>query len=402
MASPRFESRGVGYDSLVPTVSRDPKHKAQRGVFAYRALGRLWWGVEYRHPLTGKRTRKMRFTRQLDAIDYRERMEAQRLGVEEPDPTRRTLARAIEAYLEHRKTQGRNRRSYDKLGLWVERFGSEHVAEISSQRIRTAIDEMSQERKWSSQTRNNALAQLGGFYSWAMIQVPPLAVRHPIADGRVPLAKVDNERDRWLTAEELGKLVDACPPWLRDLVRFSAATGMRLGEATALRASSYREDAKGGTWLELRKTKSGAPLRYPLSGWIARLVAGRVRGRKADARIFPGPGGGGASMAIKREFPAAVKAAGLVYGRKDATGVTWHTLRHTFASQALQAGLREIEVMSLGNWKDPRMLRRYAHLSDDSRRDAAAVVAGVLSPRKLSAKLSAAASPRKSRRSRRA
>ncbi len=70
--------------------------------------------------------------------------------------------------------------------------------------------------------------------------------------------------------------------------------------------------------------------------------------------------------------------AGLVYGRKERDGVTFHSLRHSMASLALNAGVSEVVVQRLGNWKTRRMVSRYAHLADETLRSGAAKLADLL------------------------
>lgn len=43
--------------------------------------------------------------------------------------------------------------------------------------------------------------------------------------------------------------------------------------------------------------------------------------------------------------------------------VTWHTLRHSWASWLIQAGATPRDLMELGNWKTEAMMRNYAHLA---------------------------------------
>ena len=70
-----------------------------------------------------------------------------------------------------------------------------------------------------------------------------------------------------------------------------------------------------------------------------------------------------------------MKAADLEWGRykvvngkrvPNPNGITIHTCRHTFASNAINAGISEPEVQAMGNWKSRRMLSRYAHLSPEN------------------------------------
>jgi len=48
---------------------------------------------------------------------------------------------------------------------------------------------------------------------------------------------------------------------------------------------------------------------------------------------------------------------------KDVRAVTWHALRHTFASRLVVAGVDLRTVQELGGWKTLSMVQRYAHMS---------------------------------------
>lgn len=78
----------------------------------------------------------------------------------------------------------------------------------------------------------------------------------------------------------------------------------------------------------------------------------------------------GAYRTVSREFVRAVRAAqvSLRAARQDdeairLDGVTWHTLRHTFASRLVAAGVDLRSVQELGGWRTLSMVQRYAHLS---------------------------------------
>lgn len=60
--------------------------------------------------------------------------------------------------------------------------------------------------------------------------------------------------------------------------------------------------------------------------------------------------------------------------------VTFHTLRHSMASIALNAGVPEGVVQQLGNWKTRTMVARYAHHAAETMRDAAGKVAALVAP----------------------
>jgi len=73
---------------------------------------------------------------------------------------------------------------------------------------------------------------------------------------------------------------------------------------------------------------------------------------------------------VSREF---VRSIGVAQSTLRATGhdeeaarldgVTWHALRHTFASRLVSAGVDLRTVQELGGWQTLSMVQRYAHLS---------------------------------------
>ena len=51
-------------------------------------------------------------------------------------------------------------------------------------------------------------------------------------------------------------------------------------------------------------------------------------------------------------------------------GVSWHGLRHTWASRLTMAGVDPRTLQTLGNWRSLSMVERYSHLSPDRLRSA--------------------------------
>jgi len=76
-----------------------------------------------------------------------------------------------------------------------------------------------------------------------------------------------------------------------------------------------------------------------------RVLRGRNPETHADAHNF-----------YRRYYLPAVKELGL-------TGVTWHTLRHTFASRLAMGGVTEGTIANLLRHSGTALVRRYAHLS---------------------------------------
>lgn len=153
------------------------------------------------------------------------------------------------------------------------------------------------------------------------------------------------ERQRYLTFEEWGDLLDAAHASLKPILICAVTTGLRKGNILTMdwrqvRLSARRIDmtVKGGKIHEVRITPY---LSAALSAMPAR------KGRVFDTRNF------------EKRWRAAVKAAGLVDFR-------FHDLRHTFASWARQSGADIADVKEALGHSDISMTMRYAHIKPDA------------------------------------
>ncbi len=140
---------------------------------------------------------------------------------------------------------------------------------------------------------------------------------------------VGEARQALLTAEELQRLVDACPAGLRELVAAGAYTGARLGELTSARVRDF--DAKHRT-LSVRG-KTGSRIIHLDAGAVA-LFARLAKGGPRPSRCCARPTGGSWTASLHlRPMAAAVAAA-----RLD-PATTFYALRHSYITHALNAGV---------------------------------------------------------------
>ena len=104
--------------------------------------------------------------------------------------------------------------------------------------------------------------------------------------------------------------------------------------------------------ITIEESKSGESRRVPMNSIVQEiLTALRLISPSQGDRIFPHD-----ARYLRRAFDIAVKEAGLSPFR-------FHDTRHTFASRLAMLGVNDRTLMTLGGWKSPRMLNRYAHLS---------------------------------------
>jgi integrase len=170
-----------------------------------------------------------------------------------------------------------------------------------------------------------------------------------------PFPKVDAARVRYLTDPEAVRLVNACPGDFRKLVTAALLTGSRYGELVALRAGDL--DA-GAAVLHIREAKAGKPRAVPLTDDAARFFAAETVGKARTALVLSREDNGAWGKSHQsRPLRDACTAA------KIAPVVSFHILRHTFASRLATRNVpMAVIAAALGN-TEAMCARHYAHLS---------------------------------------
>lgn len=166
-----------------------------------------------------------------------------------------------------------------------------------------------------------------------------------------------------------------------DLAVFLLDTGCRYSEAANIPWSSI--DIENQT-INLFRSKVQNESILHMTQRLYEVMYRRAKVRSASERhVFKNKQGesrGYSTNAFKKAFiraglntPTTVKERG---GK-----VTLHTLRHTFASKLVRAGISLYEVSVLLGHSDPKMTQRYAHLApNETSRKAVQVIDRMLSP----------------------
>jgi integrase len=171
-----------------------------------------------------------------------------------------------------------------------------------------------------------------------------------------PFEDVDAARVRYLTIAEAKRLINGSDNEFRPLVQAALETGCRYGELARLRIEDFNGDV--GT-IAIRQSKSGKPRHVVLTdegaAFFTHLSAGRQGGepmfRKAD-------GGEWRKSHQARPMLDACKRA------KITPAVGFHTLRHTWASLSVMAGVPLLVVAKNLGHADTRMVEKhYGHLA---------------------------------------
>jgi len=180
----------------------------------------------------------------------------------------------------------------------------------------------------------------------------------------------NNERVRFLTEEELGRLLEAAGqtrnPWLRPLITVAVNTGLRRGELFNLRWADVDLERR---ILTLQETKDGTTARVPFNDEVLFTLTAlpRVAG---NPYVFPGNTASGRLDNVGTSWQTALREAGI-------TDFRFHDLRHTFASHLVMAGVDMNTVRELMRHKTLNMTLRYSHLAPEHRQAALAKIGGM-------------------------
>lgn len=175
----------------------------------------------------------------------------------------------------------------------------------------------------------------------------------------IPMAKVPKRLPQVLTREEVERLF-ACSRNLRSrtLLMTTYAAGLRLSEVCALRLSDI-ESAPDRMCLKVRQGKGGKDRYTLLSPRLLEVLRLYWRAARPRDFLFPNAAGDGplSEATAQRMYHGARAAAGIAhYG-----GI--HTLRHSFATHLLEAGVDLPTIQWLLGHGHVSTTMRYLHLA---------------------------------------
>ena len=271
------------------------------------------------------------------------------------------------------------------LVQWVKHLGHLRLLDIDAETIEIAMEKVATRRRIS--TAGNDLGQispstlkrdvsaLGGIFKWAankrIIDETPMR--------KVVKPEIHDARERYLTDEELHRLLDACDQSesaeLGLAVRLALFTGMRQADVMGLQwgrvnlgdlPTPHIDDTGRMFTIPPRHclvtvTKNGHPHLAPLEGMaFDALKAWSSKHRTFDGNrlVFPGRHNSYQPLDLRTPWKTALRRAGV-------EGFRWHDLRHSFASMMLKTGVSHIELAKLTGHRDLKSLMRYVHIAPE-------------------------------------
>jgi len=202
---------------------------------------------------------------------------------------------------------------------------------------------------------------------------------NPVHGVKMPV--LQNQRIRFLSHEEADKLLatlaEMREPNLHDMALLSLHTGMRAGEIFNLKGNDldFQNDL-----IRITDPKNKSTRHAYMTETLKSLLAIR-KPEKPEGLVFPARKSGNPSKsshkkqeekkitAISQRFRLIVQKLGFNEGITDRRQeVTFHTLRHTFASWLAIQGESLITIKELLGHKSMAMTERYSHLTPDHKR----------------------------------
>lgn len=192
---------------------------------------------------------------------------------------------------------------------------------------------------------------------------------------KIKMPKLNNRRERFLTPTEAERLLgdlEMVSDRLHDMSLLSLHTGMRAGEIFGLRWGDVDLDNK---LIHIADPKSGEARKAFMTQAVAEALQARKNGENhLEEYVFTanrGSGKGGKILEVSNAFARAVDRLGFNDGIMDPRQkVTFHTLRHTFASWLALRGTPILTIKELLGHKSLAMTERYSHLLPDHKREA--------------------------------
>jgi len=368
-----------------------------RKIVSYKT-GKVSWQIDYLDP-DGKRIRK-NFKKQKGAKAHLAKYENDINNGDYVDPQKyrkATLKDLIEKYEENYSHQAGYSTSKKYLIDFIKGYFGENKPlfniryvdlETFRNRLKQTPTKHKKDRADASVNRCMACIRhmLGKSVEWEMIKQNPLEM------GQSLMFKENNERLRYLSEDEINKLLAECSrqviklpskksrtksvkradvDYLRNIVECAINSGMRKEEVLSLKWKQIRDGL-----IYLDKTKGKKKRQVPINKTLAQLF-GTVRKKQGLTSEYVFVYQGKRIKDVKTAYNAALKRAGIL----DAN---FHTLRHTFASHFVMRGgsLKALQEM-LGH-SNIKTTMRYAHLSQEHKKEAVKLLDGLTTSNSMS------------------
>ncbi|WP_422846966.1 tyrosine-type recombinase/integrase [Acidovorax sp. M14] len=337
-------------------------------ILEVRATGGKTYSLRYRDPHGKQRQRKIGDAKSITFEKARQAAEKLRAKVvlgESPADDKKALRQVPtlesfinDKYLPHIRAHRRNFQSTISFlnHHILPRFGSLHMDGITSVMIEQAHQEM-RAKDYAPATANKLPVLMKIIFNLAKKQGVQGASQNP-ANG-VALFQLNNAKERFLTGEETTRLHEALArsenTQLKHIVALMLMFGCRKRELLDAKWEDF--DLERHIW-RIPMSKTGKARTIPISSKALEVLQ-QLRRWKGCAYVVPNPETLKPFANLYCCWNTARKRAGL-------PDVRMHDLRHSFASNLVNAGQSIYTVGRLLGHSQVKTTQRYAHLSDST------------------------------------
>ena len=365
------------------------------GMIRKRADGRWEGRIIAGHKADGKPIYKTVFAKtQKELIPKLNQLKETYAGVELTEASRMTLGEWLDKWLTEYKAPMIRKGTADGYRRTIDNHIKPYLGDKPITQVTTAdVQKMYNTLRESGRVRVDAA--MGKTLSNSMVRSVHMllheAMDSAVREGLLPcnptkgatIPKKEYKEKRVLLESQIETLIQAVDSdeiW-RDFFKTELMTGMRRGEICGLRWEDFDEVA--GT-LHVRRSvryEHGEPIigetktnegnrKMILPRGVVELLAGRRKSSLTEW-IFPNP--------LKPECPmnpqSAYRRLKKLLGDANLPDMTFHELRHTFATQAASNGIDPRTLASiLGHTKASFTLDTYTHITTDMQKNAAGIV----------------------------
>ncbi|MBU1355686.1 MAG: tyrosine-type recombinase/integrase [Candidatus Edwardsbacteria bacterium] len=227
-------------------------------------------------------------------------------------------------------------------------FKGKYLTDIKPQDIESYKEERSKNLKPASVNRDLACLRhmLNKAIQWGYLLSNPMK--------GIKLLKEPPGRLRFLSEEEIKRLLQELPAGSKLIILVAMYTGMRRSEILNLNWSNV--DLKNRI-LVVEKTKTNERRIIPINDSLFSQLQ-ELSAKKKSEVVFAE-----CRINLRRNFTDALK-------RANVRDFRFHDLRHTFASYLVMSGASIKVVQQLLGHKDLKMTMRYSHLSNEHLQEA--------------------------------
>lgn len=266
---------------------------------------------------------------------------------------RMILRQLAEKYQEYSKVNKRSwKRDVTSCKHLVAHFGDKPLRAITPESVERYKTKRLQEKplrgtapRMAPASINREVDCLRAMFTWA--ENNGWIEGHPVR--KVKKLREANERDRVLTEQEFGALVEAAAPHLKPILLVAYHTGMREGEI--LKLTWDRIDLRRGLIrLKGGATKTDEARLIPLLPDVIESLRSQAR-RVGSPWVF-GYRDKRPLKGVRTAFETARRIAGI-------EDFHFQDLRHCFVTNARRARIDQITIMSITGHKTTAVFRRY-------------------------------------------